>query len=221
MKMVKGITKVNANKYGIEVAPQYDFNDDGNRFRGFQYKGIPMTQCRADGTCYLCIRVDYLNNNFTYNEWAETEEYDLCDKFNGVTEFDIEELVENLERVIAKIDEMNANAKVSEAEIEEVKSIVNKEVSDIENFLNEVKHSDFEWWKVDGYYFNRICDHMRSLNKKIDLGHKLINTLSRMSIKDQKIWLERAKRSVNDVNNDVLGAKWYMEQIDTLIGKAK
>lgn len=217
MKMVKGITKVNANKYGIEVAPQYDFNDDGNRFRGFQYKGIPMTQCRADGICYLCIRVDYLNNNFTYNEWAETEEYDLCDKFNGVTEFDIEELVENLERVIAKIDEMNANAKVSEAEIEKVKSIVNKEVSDIENFLDEVKHSDFEWWKLDGYDFNRICDRMKSLNKKIDLGHKLINTLSRMSIKDQKIWLEKAKRSVNDV----LGAKWYMEQIDTLISKVK
>ena len=129
MKMVKGLTKVNASKYGIEVAPQYDFTDDGNRFRGFIYKGMPMTQCRANGECYLAIRVDYLENNFTFKEWMETEEYKLEDEFNGVSEFDIEKLIENLERIIAKVNEMNSNALVDKNQLEDVKNVICDELN--------------------------------------------------------------------------------------------
>lgn len=43
--------------------------------------------------------------------WMKTEEWKLCDKFNGVSEFDMEDLIETIEKIIAKVDEMNANAK--------------------------------------------------------------------------------------------------------------
>lgn len=104
---MKKLTKANCSKYGIEVAPQYDFTDDGSRFRGFIYKGMPMTQCFADNICYLSIRVDYLGNNFSYKDWMQTEEYKLCHKFNGVSEFDPEELIENLKKIMTKVNEMS------------------------------------------------------------------------------------------------------------------
>lgn len=107
MKMVKGLTKVNAGKYGIDVREDLNFGDDGNYFRGFSYKGLPMTQCRSHGECYLSIRVDYLKNSFSYKEWMATEEWRLCHKYNGVFEFDLEELVDDLEKVLAKVNEMN------------------------------------------------------------------------------------------------------------------
>ena len=77
-QMVKRLTAKNGGKYGIEIAPQYDFEDDGNYFRGFVYTSningndgfkLPLTQCysRNDKTVYLCVRVDYLEGNaFTY-----------------------------------------------------------------------------------------------------------------------------------------------------------
>lgn len=107
MKMVKGLTKVNAGKYGIDVREDLNFNDDGNYFRGFSYNGLPITQCRSRGECYLSIRVDYLVNNFSYREWMDTDEWKLCHKYNGVFEFDIEELVEDLKKVLNKVNEMN------------------------------------------------------------------------------------------------------------------
>lgn len=110
-KIVKKLTKVNASKFGIEIREDLNFKDDGNYFRGFSYKGMPMTQCYADGNCYLAIRVDYLKNKFSYRDWMKTEEWKLCDKFNGVSEFDMEDLIETIEKIIAKVDEMNANAK--------------------------------------------------------------------------------------------------------------
>lgn len=110
-KIVKKLTKVNASKFGIEIREDLNFKDDGNYFRGFSYKGMPMTQCYFDGNCYLAIRVDYLKNKFSYRDWMKTEEWKLCDKFNGVSEFNMEDLIETIEKIIAKVDEMNANAK--------------------------------------------------------------------------------------------------------------
>lgn len=214
-KMVKSLTKVNGSKVGIEVASELNFEDDGNFFRGFMYKGMPMTQCysKKDGEVYLSIRVDYLDNNFTYKEWMETEEYHLCDEFNGVSEFDLEKLIENLERVIAKVDEMNANAKVSDAELNEAKQIIMQEVSEIEDFTSKVKH-EFEWWNCkNSYYVKSIIEYMQTLEKKARQGRDLINKLDTMSIHEQKIWIEKSRDAIKNANSKMLSGDFYIEQI--------
>lgn len=106
MKIITGLTKANIKNTAIKLAPEYDFIDDGNKFRGFIYKGIPMTQCKSRGECYLSIRADYLD--IDYDNWMKTEEYKLCDKFNGTFKFDIDELIANLEKISNKINEMSA-----------------------------------------------------------------------------------------------------------------
>lgn len=108
MKIVKNLSIVNIRKFeGFVRREDLDFADDGNHFKGFSYKGMPITTLRADNTTYLSIRVDYLKNEFTYKEWMQTEEYKLCGKFNGVSEFDIDELVKNVEIIIVKVAKMN------------------------------------------------------------------------------------------------------------------
>ena len=87
-KMIKNLTVANIrNIEDMERKEVLDFSDDGNRFRGFSYKGMPITTIRKNDETYLSIRVDYLDNKFTYKEWMKTEEYHLCNEFNGVSEF--------------------------------------------------------------------------------------------------------------------------------------
>lgn len=213
MKLVKKLTKANCEKYGIEVAPELDFNDDGNKFRGFIYKGLPMTQCYADGICYLCIRVDYLrDSNFTYSDWMNTEEYYLCDEFNGVSEFDMEKLISNLEAVLAKVIEMNDSASVSKAELEDVKNVVINEVAKIELFVGDVKEN-FKWWSVPVLYLSRIAGYVKTLEEKILVGMNVAKNIELMSVRQQREWVENSRKA------NVLGAKFYMETITELMNK--
>lgn len=212
MKMVKSLTKANATKYGIDVREDLNFNDDGNRFRGFSYKGMPMTQCVSHGECYLSIRVDYLKNNFTCKEWMQTEESNLCDEFNGVNEFDIEKLIENLEKVIAKVNEMNSNCKVNETEIKQGIEIVKEEISEIEEAIFEAANAS--WWRISEYKLKRAADYMRSLERKANEGYKLIEGIENESIRNKKRFIEKVR---NVKNYKILGGEFYMSKLKELL----
>lgn len=212
MKMVKSLTKANAAKYGIDVREDLNFSDDGNRFRGFSYKGMPMTQCVSRGECYLSIRVDYLENNFTYKEWMQTKEYALCDEFNGVNEFDIEKLIENLEKVIAKVNEINSNCKVDETEIKQGIEIVKEEIFEIEEAIFEAAHAS--WWRISEYKLKRAADYMRSLERKANEGYKLIEGIENESIRNKKRFIEKVR---NVKNYKILGGEFYMSELKKLL----
>ena len=212
MKMVKSLTKANAAKYGIDVREDLNFTDDGNRFRGFSYKGMPMTQCVFQGKCYLSIRVDYLENNFTYKEWMQTKEDALCDEFNGVSEFDIEKLIENLEKVIAKVNEMNSNCEVDEAEIKQGIEIVKEEIFVIEEAIFEAAHTS--WWRISECKLKRAADYMKSLERKANEGYKLIEGIENESIRNKKHFIEKVR---NVKSCKILGGEFYMSELKELL----
>lgn len=212
MKMVKSLTKANAEKHGIDVREDLNFSDDGNHFRGFSYKGMPITQCVSRGECYLSIRVDYLENNFTYKEWMRTEEYALCDEFNGVNEFDIEKLIENLEKVIAKVNEMNSNCKIDETEIKQGIEIVKEEISEIEETIFEAAH--VSWWRISEYKLKIAANYMRSLERKANEGYKLIEGIENESIRNKKRFIEKVR---NVKNYKILGGEFYMSKLKELL----
>lgn len=187
-RMITGLTKANIRNTGIELSPEHDFTDDGNRFRGFIYKGMPMTQCRADGECYLTIRVDYLSNEFTWNEWRVTEEYKLEDEFNGVSEFDLDKLIENLERIIAKRDEMNAAVKNEEVDMTEVIAKADAELKELASFIETVKTS-LKWWNLGGYELKSASDYMARLIKILNNGYDFEN----LDRKEKKQMVERLR----------------------------
>ena len=164
MKIVKNLSIANIRKYeGFERREDLDFEDDGNYFRGFSYKGMPITTLRSKkyDTVYLSIRVDYLENKFTFKDWMKTEEFVMCDKFNGVHEFAMEELIEALEKVIAKVEEMNAAA---EAEVIDVTAVVDAlfdEVVMAENIVNNFK-ANFKWYDMPSHKLATMVRYLKS-----------------------------------------------------------
>lgn len=189
MKMITGLTKANIKNTGIELSPEHDFTDDGNRFRGFIYKGMPMTQCRSEGTCYLAIRVDYLRNNFTFKEWMKTEEYKLEDEFNGVSQFDLDKLIENLEKIITKVDEMNAAAKAEELNMDLVKEALENEIKYAESVIAEFK-TNFKWYEANEYNLKNLVRYLKDEEKEIANAKKMLNEIDELEIRRQKEMIE-------------------------------
>lgn len=192
MKMVKGLTKANVGKYGIVVREDLDFTDDGNRFRGFSYKGMPMTQCRADGECYLSIRVDYLYDkcNFTGKEWRDTEEFVLEDKFNGVREFDMDELIEILERIIAKVNEMNEACKNEEVDMTPVVDKITEELEYAEKVVADFK-INFKWYEANPYTLKSLSDYLKSEEKEIARWRAKLAGIYELDRREKKELVER------------------------------
>lgn len=198
-QMVKRLTAKNGVKYGIEIAPQYDFEDDGNYFRGFVYTSningndgfkLPLTQCysRNDKTVYLCVRVDYLEGNaFTYKEWMETEEWRLADEFNGHGEFDIEVLVSNMERIIAKIKELNGKANEEKIDIKPLVDQLKKEIAEAKMVVAMAKRIDFLSTDIKDYEISRVRDAYRNINMYIDRMYDMISKIEQGLIEVKKL----------------------------------
>lgn len=203
---IKGLTKANIAKLGIELAPQYDFTDDGNRFRGFIYKDMPLTQCRADGDCYLSIRIDYLENDFTFDEWKEAGGLALEDKFNGVTEFDIEDLISTLEAVIKLREDLNAQCTApSERDWERWEERVHTEVTEIYSLLDKVK-KELPWWEMRSSKLNCIIEYMKTIEARIKW-----TTVEH--IKELNICQQRKEIHKLNTNKTLLGLDWYIERL--------
>ena len=75
-----------------------DFGDDGNYFKGYNYKGVPVSYLRQCGEIYLSFRLDYLKNPNNVKTWN-----DDTDRFNGVSPDQVtkEALLETAEKVLA------------------------------------------------------------------------------------------------------------------------
>lgn len=193
MKIIKNLSKANIRNYeGFEVREDLNFSDDGNYFRGFSYKGMPITTLRSDNVTYLSIRVDYLNNEFTYKEWMNTEEYHLTDEFNGVPEFDMDKLIENLERVIAKVAEMNEAARNEEIDMTEVKNVLVQEIAYAEQVVEDFK-KNFKWYEVSEYKLKTLVAYMKEQVKGIERAKELISKLDTCDRRHKKEYVERLK----------------------------
>lgn len=180
MKIVKNLSIANIRKFeGFVRREDLDFTDDGNHFKGFSYKGMPITTLRADNITYLCIRVDYLENEFTYKEWMQTEEYRLCNEFNSVSEFDIDKLIENLEKVIAKVAEMNEKAMNEEIDTTEAKATLANEIKYAEQVVENFKNN-FKWYEANEYKLKCLIDYLKSEELEIKRAKEIdFDTMSR------------------------------------------
>ena len=159
-----------------------NFTDDGNRFRGFDYKGLPITTLRADGYVYCSIRVDYLDNKFTYQEWADTEEYKLADEFNGECEIDLDKLIENCEKILAKVNEMNERCDAEVLDMTKVVVRLEQEQKMLTQVIEEAKTS-VKWWELKQWDMNRVRDAFDSTVKEIA---RIENTIKGIETLDKK-----------------------------------
>ena len=163
----KNVVKKNNN---FHLRPDLDFADDGNRFRGFDYKGLPITTLRTEDRTWLSIRIDYIyrNKNFTYREWLATEESKLADEFNcGVSEFSLDKLIDNCEKILAKIDELEEFAKNDVIDIGVLKSHRVSEKWLCKDVIEEAK-KDLQWWKLEIFDLKQIKNGICRLERTIE-----------------------------------------------------
>lgn len=163
MTLIKNLNKNIVKKnIGFNLREDLNFSDDGNYFRGFDYKGLPITTLRSDDITYLSVRVDYLNKTFTFDDWRKTEEYKLEDEFNGVSEVDLDKLIDNCERILAKVAELEEKAQNEVIDMTPVKERAHEEIALIDETADEVK-ANLKWWELDSYKLRYAQDYLKSL----------------------------------------------------------
>lgn len=213
-KMIKNLTVANIRGIeGFERREDLDFSDDGNRFRGFSYKGMPITTLRSHDETYLSIRVDYLNNEFTYREWMKTEEHSLCEEFNGVYEIDLDKLIENLEKIIAKVAEMNKKAASEVIDTSELEAKLASEVEYAESIVEDMK-KNFKWYEVNAYVVKSMAEFVGAVSSKIE---KIKNyDFGTMDVRTKRALVERFRDYgfVEFKEND-----FYLNEMKKYLGK--
>lgn len=192
-RLVRSLTAANGKAYGIERAEQFDFRDDGASFKGYIYKGMPLTQhVSKDYGTFLCIRTDYCRNNFTWKDWAATEEYKLEDEFNGCAQVDLDKLVANLDAIIAKVAEMNAAACVDEAELGAAVNKAEAQLADAEARLEAVKaNAAGMWWTLGEYKVKRAADYLRSQEREIERYRTQLAGIKTAPVREQRDFIQR------------------------------
>lgn len=180
MKIIKNLSKTVVKNYpDFHLREDLNFSDDGNCFRGFDYKGLPITTLRSDGRTYLDVRVDYLrDNDFTWEDWHNTEEYRLADEFNGCGEVDLDKLIDNCEKILVKIEELNAQAHSESLDMNPVRERMLKEITLIDTVIYEAQHN-LKWWLLDNWDIRRAKDYIeRLLQTKKRLSEAKLDCLS-------------------------------------------
>lgn len=192
MKMIKNLSKVVVRNYPeFHLREDLNFSDDGNYFRGFDYKGLPITTLRTDNTTYLAVRVDYLKNDFTWEDWSKTEEWKLEDEFNGCSEVDLDKLIENCERILAKVNELNEKANAEELDMTPVRDrMLGVEIDLIDNAVEGAKN--INWWKMSDYEFRSAKRYIESLQRTEESIWNI--KFKDMSVREKRDMLQRLEK---------------------------
>lgn len=194
MKMVKNLTKVTM-KYNpnFKVRADLNFADDGNHFKGFEYKGLPITTLRADDKTYLCIRRDYLQNDFTYEDWKQTEEFNLEWEFNGVDEIDLDKLIENCEAILKKMDELNAECRSAELDLTPLKKRLLVEQTKVEVALAEARCS-VKWWELKPYQLATAKDCYVALERDLKKIYTALHEVETYTCNEKRNLVQRVEK---------------------------
>ena len=191
-KLVRSLTATNGKAYGIERAEQYDFKDDGSSFKGYIYKGMPLTQCVSKYGTFLSIRVDYLENNFTFKDWMATDEHKLEDEFNGCEQVDLDKLVDNLEKIIEKRNELNDEVCVDLVELDKKIAEEAAKLKVLKDRLAYVLSSNTkkQWYELEGYTLKKAGDYAKSASANIKRKEERLEKIKLGSIRDKRYFLE-------------------------------
>lgn len=216
--IVKSLTEANIKKFGIKREADKDFTDDGNRFRGFSYKGIMMSQCRSEGETYLSVRIDYDNYDFHYDEWFDSEEHKLADEFNGVSEVNVDKLIENIEKIIIRVEALDKHAKknVNKFDMTEVIEEAQWEIANAEAVIENAKKVEF--WKMENHDLSQICTAINSVEKAITFIKEC--DFSKLSYKQKYDYTERVKKGMAIHHALSMNQEYsYVNRIESIIEK--
>lgn len=230
MNIVKTLTENRiANIPGFKRVPKYDFSDDGSRFTAWVYKGIPMTQCRGGGNTYLCLRTDYISSfkkdglsdlefHLPWQFWYDNKGKDVEDVFNGVPEFDLDQLLKNVDILIEQIKTVTEKFNnLNEIDFFPIEERCWEESKVLKEFLESAR-TEFQWMSASDYDTKRFKDYWKSLKNYADRAHNraFAYRLGEVSKYDLYEDNERLKK-YGYVITEVDGSSFYMKEIKEMI----
>lgn len=223
MKTVKNLSVANIKGTNFVRCEDLDFSDDGNRFKVYFYKGLRITTLYSAGSVYCYVHADYDKKNIPWEIWSKTEEYQLCDKYNGTEELiDLDDLANICERVIAKLDSLKAeleNTDVSEQK-EKVFVILKNEEKELENFIE--KAENFNWFKsfmadkLSDWDMKNVKYYLKSTKQDLKRVNEMLQELQedKMSKANVIHYAEWAKKGFV-----VLSCRFHLEQITEFMSR--
>lgn len=159
--------KVNLINNGFIRREDLDFTDDGARFQGYEYNGVPLTKTTYKGEYFISISISNMNNLFTYSDYADKEWYSLCDKYNGVTEVDIEDLKKCIKIIKEGVEALNKQVAEEVIDYSEFDKQALLETMVIDGFISTIKLTDI--LKLDEYKSKKVIDYLISLKRVITI----------------------------------------------------
>ena len=184
--MIKSVTENRIkNIEGFVYLPQYNFSDDGNRFTMWMYKGIPFSQHRSSNGTFISLRYDYLSTmkkdgltdltmDAPWEMWSETEAYKLGDKFNGVEDFELEDLMNTTEKYREGIIAVNKQFAEVSVDVETLKKAIANEIAEAKKILEDSKEN-FDWINASDYAVTEFRSSYRFTEKKIATAYDVLN----------------------------------------------
>lgn len=189
--MIKSVTENRIkNIEGFVYLPQYNFSDDGNRFTMWMYKGIPFSQHRDSryGT-FIYLRYDYLPTmkkdgltditmDASWEVWSKTEAYKLGNKFNGVDDFELEDLMNTIEEYREGIIAVSKKFAEASIDVEPLKKAIANEIAEVKKILEDSK-ANFDWLNASDYAIKEFRDGYKITEKKIATAYDDLKTKSK------------------------------------------
>lgn len=189
--MIKSVTENRIkNIEGFKYLPQYNFSDDGSRFTMWMYKGIPFSQHRDSryGT-FIYLRYDYLPTmkkdgltditmDASWEVWSKTEAYKLGNKFNGVDSFELEDLMNTIEKYREGIIAVNKQFAEASIDVEPLKKAIANEIAEVKKILEDSK-ANFDWLNASDYAIKEFRDGYKITEKKIATAYDDLKTKSK------------------------------------------
>ena len=188
--MIKSVTENRIkNIEDFVYLPQYNFSDDGNRFTMWMYKGIPFSQHRSSNGTFICLRYDYLPTmkeagltditmDAPWKMWSETETYKLGDKFNGGEGFELEDLMNTIEKYREGIIAVNKQFAEVEINLEPLEKAIANEIVEVKKILEDSK-ANFDWMNASDYAIEEFRIGYRATEKKIATAYDILKTKSK------------------------------------------
>lgn len=184
--MIKSVTENRIkNVEGFVRLPQFDFSDDGSRFTMWMYKGIPFSQHRdSEYGTFICLRYDYLPTmkkagltdiamDAPWKMWSETAAYKLGNKFNGVDGFELEDLMNTIEKYREGIIAVNKQFAEVSVDVEPLKKAIANEIVEVKKILEDSK-TNFDWINASDYAVKEFRDGYKITEKKIATAYDVL-----------------------------------------------
>lgn len=202
--------------FGIVRAPEYDFEDDGNFFKGWCWKGkLPISQLYSDGSLYLTIREDYVRQvpyEFWSNNYKTAKE--LSDKWNGVEPgFELEEFANACEVIWNAIQD--AQKAFSKVELDN-SAVIEKLKAEIIYSENALKRN-LNWFEMNlnESGIKQAYRYYTSLKETVAADNNTLEKL--LSNKMEKSRLYDMVGSVNVATSNIGRSKYYANELNDLI----